>query len=111
MPEDIRVTFKKNLNRLLSENNIQQRELAKIINVSPTAINNWVLGYNVPRMELIDKIASALNVNRSALLLDSPQASATNTELKYKIERLNRDGLATLNSYIDFLLTQDKYIN
>ena len=32
-------------------------------------------------------------------------------ELKHKIKQLNTNGLNALNEYVDFLLTQDKYLN
>lgn len=62
--------FTKNLNRLLSENNKTQLDLAKFLGVSNTTVNNYVKGYNAPRMDKIDKIAQFFNVNRSELIND-----------------------------------------
>jgi transcriptional regulator len=36
--------------------------------VSTTSVNNWVKGYNTPRMDKIDKICEFFGVNRENLL-------------------------------------------
>lgn len=60
--------FSKNLKNLLESKNKTQLELAKYIGVSNTTINNYVKGYNMPRMDKIDKICEFFNVDRSDLI-------------------------------------------
>lgn len=50
--------FSSNLKRYLSEQNRTQLELSKYLGVSNTTVNNYVKGYNMPRMDKIDKICS-----------------------------------------------------
>lgn len=68
MSEDIRNTFKKSLITLMEINNINQVELANAIDVSRTTVNNWVLGYNVPRMDKIDLLCDYFGVSRDYMI-------------------------------------------
>lgn len=58
----------RNIKRLLEEQDKTQTDLAKFLNVSSTTVNNYVKGYNVPRMDKIDSICKFFGVNRSELL-------------------------------------------
>ena len=49
-------------------NNKTQLDLANAIGVSNTTINNYVKGYNAPRMDKVDKICKYLGVSRSDLM-------------------------------------------
>lgn len=60
--------FTKNLNRLLHERDRTQLDLAKFVGVSNTTVNNWVKGYNTPRMDKIDKICLFFSIQREELL-------------------------------------------
>ena len=73
---DLSSTFRRQLSKLLEENNVTQSELASRLNVSNSAVNNWLLGNNMPRMDKIDKIASIFNIPRSVLIGDSEKADA-----------------------------------
>ena len=68
---DLSSTFRRQLAKLLEENNVTQSELAGRLDVSNSAVNNWLLGNNMPRMDKIDKIASIFNIPRSVLIGDS----------------------------------------
>ena len=68
--EQIQSIFSKNLKYYLKLRNRTQLDLAKAIGVSNTTINNYVKGYNTPRMDKIDKICTYLNIERSNLLED-----------------------------------------
>lgn len=60
--------FSKNLNELLRSTEKTQLDLANYVKVSTTSVNNWVKGYNTPRMDKIDKICEFFGVNRENLL-------------------------------------------
>ena len=72
--QEIRRYFQNSLIRLMSRDNLSQVDLAALIGVSPTTINNWVLGYNVPRMDRIDQLADVFHVPRSELIGDPMQS-------------------------------------
>lgn len=60
--------FSSNLNRYLDDQNRTQIELAKYLGVSNTTVNNYVKGYNMPRMDKIDKICSFFGIQRTDLI-------------------------------------------
>ena len=60
--------FSDNLKYYLKLNNRTQLDLANAIGVSNTTINNYVKGYNAPRMDKVDKIGKYLGVSRSDLM-------------------------------------------
>ena len=65
---EIQAIFSSNLKDLLESKNATQLELAKFLNVSNTTVNNYVKGYNMPRMDKIDGICNFFNINRSDLI-------------------------------------------
>ena len=65
---EIQAIFSSNLKDLLERKNATQLELAKFLNVSNTTVNNYVKGYNMPRMDKIDGICKFFNINRSDLI-------------------------------------------
>lgn len=73
--DNLNLIFKENINRLLKQHDKTQLELAKFIGVSNTTINNYVKGYNMPRMDKVDKICSFFNVKRSDLIEDTNPTS------------------------------------
>lgn len=62
--------FSSNLKYYLKLNNKTQLDLANAIGVSNTTINNYVKGYNAPRMDKVDKICKYLGISRSDLIED-----------------------------------------
>ena len=67
---EIKEIFRKNLNRLLSENGYTQADMARHIGVSTAAAAQWATGKTVPRMDKIDRLCSWLGCSRSDLLED-----------------------------------------
>ena len=107
--------FKKNLNNLLNEYNKTQIELANYLGVSNTTINNYVKGYNTPRMDKIDKIAEFFGVDRSTLISannNSKELELTQEEQKIlePYNKLNNAGKEKAVSYAWDLVDSNKYI-
>ncbi len=75
---NIQKTFSKNLKKLLDERQATQLELAQYIGVSNTTINNYVKGYNMPRMDKVDKICEFFGVSRSALISEAVDKNKIN---------------------------------
>lgn len=67
-PTEAQISFSKNLNTLLRVNEKTQLELSQFVGVSTTSVNNWVKGYNTPRMDKIDDICKFFRVSRESLL-------------------------------------------
>lgn len=72
--------FSDNLKYYLKLNNKTQLDLANAIGVSNTTINNYVKGYNAPRMDKVDKICKYLGVSRSDLMEERIKDKIRNTE-------------------------------
>lgn len=67
--------FAQRLKQLRIEKGITQKELADIVNVSQNAIYNWENGKREPSIDMISKLALALEVYTYDLLYDSETAS------------------------------------
>lgn len=77
MENNINKTFSNNLKKLLSEKKATQLQLANYLGVSNTTINNYVKGYNMPRMDKVDDIAKFFNVKREDLISSKEVKMAT----------------------------------
>lgn len=62
-------TFGKRLEFLLELKDIQKKQLAEELNVSPTAVSNYINDNRRPDLNILAKIAKFLNVNSDFLLM------------------------------------------
>lgn len=65
---DTKKNISSNLKRLMNENNINNSELSKKLGVSESTVGKWLLEKSVPRMGVIEQIASLFNVQKSEIL-------------------------------------------
>ena len=63
--------FSQNLKKYLKKENMNQAELAEKIGASRQSVSNWVTGKQVPRMEKLQKVADALNIDKNKLFESS----------------------------------------
>ncbi len=103
--------FSENLQRLMSDRGYTQRELGDKIGVSRTAINNWCLGYSMPRMGKIDKLCGILGVDRSALIGNScaginETLTKDERDIIDKYRQLKRKDKAVIQGMVDILFTK-----
>ena len=59
--------FGTNLKRIRLENNLNQQELAKKLNVSLKTISHWESGYTEPSLQMVQKIKEVLKVSYDEL--------------------------------------------
>lgn len=120
--KSIQNIFSYNLRRLLMERNKTQLELSKYIGVSNTTVNNYVKGYNMPRMDKIDKICSFFNIKRSDLLenkqiTEPPTTSKTIEDVDftgidriaahYKGEEFSEESLNAIQDFVEYVRTKN----
>ena len=74
--ESIRSVICGNLNRLLHQRRMTQKELSDYMGVSASTVNDWVRGKKIPRMDKVDKLCSIFGVSREEILYDN--SSRTN---------------------------------
>lgn len=123
--KSIQNIFSYNLKRLLMERNKTQLELSKYIGVSNTTINNYVKGYNMPRMNKIDKICKFFNIKRSDLLENKQIIETTTPQsindidftgieriaAEHKGENFTQDELKFIQDTIDFVVAKKQKLN
>ncbi len=77
--------FSKNLERLMKKNNIKNIDLAKKLNLSKSAISNYLNGTSVPRTDIIAEIASFFCVHIESLFKEKfEHEKVSNPKLKTK---------------------------
>lgn len=76
---DIRHTFSMRLKTLLSEHEMTQNQLSKILGVSESTVGKWILEKSLPRMGVIQKLSEHFNVPKSYFLekQDRPSKAMT----------------------------------
>lgn len=123
--KSIQNIFSYNLKRLLMERNKTQLELSKYIGVSNTTINNYVKGYNMPRMNKIDKICKFFNIKRSDLLENKQIIETTTPQsindidftgieriaAEHRGENFTQDELKFIQDTIDFVVAKKQKLN
>ena len=75
--QDFNKIFAKNLNKILSDRDVSQVELAKAIGVSGPAVNTWCRGLKTPRMDKVDAICNYFHIRRSDLISENPDEAET----------------------------------
>lgn len=66
--QEQRMIISANLNKLLSEYQMTQKDLADAIGESTQTVNKWCTGKAVPRMGKVQKIADYFNVAKSKII-------------------------------------------
>jgi transcriptional regulator with XRE-family HTH domain len=105
--------FARNLNRILSEHNKTQKEVADAIRVSPQTFNTWCQGIALPRMGKVQLLADYFKINKSDLIepYDSVKPSPSSylsldpeeTRLINTYRSFNATGKAKLMDYLSDL--------
>ena len=66
--EGLMKLFSSRLSNLMSERNINQREIAQVVGVSESTVGKWLLLKAMPRMGVIQKLADYFNVGKTYFL-------------------------------------------
>lgn len=66
--EEQRRIFAKNLRYYLNLNNMQQKELASVLEIQPSTITNWLKQTAMPQVSTIQKIADYFRIGKSDLV-------------------------------------------
>lgn len=74
-----------NIKERLKQLNITQKDFASKVGVKPAAVNKWVLGTQVPDIDLIPSVCSELGLSLNELFgIDSKNADITEALKLYK---------------------------
>ena len=70
---EIRDNVQKNLSYFLNLKGISQKELANMLDVSQSAVTNWIKGKNSPDIEIVAEICRILEITVTQLFgIDNP---------------------------------------
>lgn len=84
------MTIGENIKKIRVKKKLSQKTLGNILGVSQAMIAQYETGKRIPKIETVDKIATALDVSRSALLTDvSPKEKGS--VVKIGIEDMVKD--------------------
>ena len=96
----------KNLENILQKANIKQKELAKRINLTPAAINNYIKEKTEPNLKILIDIAKELNITTDELLgIEKKSELPEHTKLIKKLNKLSEIECHKLNVFADGLIS------
>lgn len=96
--------FAVNLRIIRKRENISQKELAKILIVTPQAVSRWENGLTTPDLDMIIKIAIALNTSIQNLVIDEDEVRNSSYSMNNKQIRVIDYLFLVLNVCIIILL-------
>lgn len=112
--------FQTILKELRDKRNVTQEELASSLSVKQQTVGKWENGITVPRQPMLIKIADYFHVSVNDLIygesnLSQPPATPPSTpaltpqeqDLLRKYRQLTPTGRSQLDTYLDFLFSQE----
>lgn len=115
----LRENIQINLNKLINERNMTQKEFAEMLGVSQAAVTNWVKGKNSPDIEIIAKICNLLKISINEII-DEPHILSHKKSAEFNLNiseitliqnynKLNEKGKEKLLEYSEDLIGNKKY--
>lgn len=99
-----RKILSRNLQRLMNQHNIDQKELAEAIGVSQPTVSNWIQQTKYPRIKKIQQLADYFNVPKSTLIEDKDNYNTPKTTAFHLDGKdLTKEELEDVQKYIDFI--------
>ena len=87
---EIKHVFSKRLKNLLTEYELTQNQLSKILGVSESTVGKWILEKSIPRMGVIQKLSEYFNVPKSYFLEPAEKNENNNITRGVRIPILGR---------------------
>lgn len=87
---EIKHVFSKRLKNLLTEYELTQNQLSKILGVSESTVGKWILEKSIPRMGVIQKLSEYFNVPKSYFLEPGEKSENNNITRGIRIPILGR---------------------
>lgn len=107
------------LRELRNELNLEQKELAKYLNVHKGTVSNWENNKRSPDKEMLSKIASYFNVttdyllgrtDEKCLIIDVPEISLHEQYANKITEALENEGLQYTEESLQEIINFSKYV-
>ncbi len=102
--------FSRNLNRLLEENNLTQKQLASRTDLTGAIISKYTSGKSEPSANSLQKIANCLNVSMESLLSNNTQQmpNVDYNHLMAKIRSLPKSAQKLIIDLVNYLYNANK---
>ena len=72
-----------NINRHMTINNMIQKELAALVGVRVTTVNNWIRGISMPSMDNLVKLAEVFRISEADFFVGEPKDGDTRNKYSY----------------------------
>ena len=69
LKDDARAVFQENLTYYMEQKSVSQQDLVIALNVSKSAVSDWVHGKNYPRIDVMQRLSDYLNVEMNKLTM------------------------------------------
>ena len=86
MSSEQNLTFAKNLNHYIERSGRTKKEIAEIVGVAPSTLNEWTKGKKYPRMGKVEKLAEYFGILKSDLI---EEKSEEHREIQKKNDALS----------------------
>lgn len=94
--------FAENLKRYMDAKGITQKELAEIVGVSATSVNEWIKAKKYPRIDKIEIMANYFHILKSDLIEDKKDQRADREKMQKKNDTMT-DIVLRMRTDSDFL--------
>ena len=94
--------FAENLKRYMDSRGITQKELAEIVGVSATSVNEWIKAKKYPRIDKIEIMANYFHILKSDLIEDKKDQRADREKMQKKNDTMT-DIVLRMRTDSDFL--------
>jgi transcriptional regulator with XRE-family HTH domain len=102
-------TFGKNLKYYIEKKGITQKELAEVVGVASSTLNDWIKAKKYPRMDKVEILANYFGILKSDLI-EEKQKQSTDGELSMrkkqfirKVEGMSDDQIARLEQILSLV--------
>lgn len=103
-----RKILSENLQSLMKNKNIDQKELAEAIGVSQPTISNWLKQTKYPRITKVEDMANYFNVPKSRITENQENESTDTVAAHFDKEGLTEEEIAEVNKFIQWVKNRDK---
>lgn len=103
-----RKILSENLQSLMKNKNIDQKELAEAIGVSQPTISNWLKETKYPRISKVEDMANYFNVPKSKITENQEKKSVDTVAAHFDKEGLTDEEIEEVNKFIEWVKNRDK---
>lgn len=105
-------SFNNIFKHLREENNINQKEMAELLNVSPSTISGWETGRNQPSYDVLKNIAKYFDIDIDALVgyenINNHTLSIDEQRLLQNYRLLDKPKRSLVAYYVEIMLDLQK---